>query len=253
MLTGFQLRGPVRLLGLCLAAIPFCLAGTAGAQEIPKDEAPSEGDSQSLGKHQDHTQVSLGVRTSLVRDAGYDPYAEDDVFTQGSIGASHALFVDGAWSVAGAFGFDFGGVNSNVRGEHSELDAYRFTLAPELRFHLLPRLYFLGRLGPSLTYDRVKISDEVAATDLSSAGLSFGFDAALGAAYEVLGRTSGAHKGPRGWIQLELGYGWSSSRDITLEARGSDADSAPERLNGVAMPALSLSGPAVKVAVAASF
>ncbi|MEZ4369420.1 MAG: hypothetical protein R3B07_01285 [Polyangiaceae bacterium] len=255
MVAEFQPRkaGRAWLWSLCLAATICSVPATALAQEVAKDEAPADGDTSSLGKHQEHTQVSLGVRTSLVRDAGYDPYAEDDVLNQGSVGVSHTLFADGDWSVAGAFAFDFGGVSSTVRGEHSELDAYRFTLAPEVRFHLLPRLYFLGRLGPTLTYDRVKISESVAATDLSSAGLSFGFDGALGAAYEVIGRASGTHRGPRGWIQLELGYGFSSSRDITLEARGSDADAAPERMKGVAMPALSLSGPAIKVAVAASF
>ncbi len=241
MSAGFSqaMAGRVMVATFCLAATSMAFASQASAQ--------------SLGKHQEHTQASLGVRTSLVADSGYDPYADDNVLTQGSIGLSHTLFAEGDWSLAAAAGFDFGGVSANVRGQHSELDMYRFSLAPELRFHLLPRMYFLGRLGPTLTRDRVKVYDSAAATDLSSAGLTFGFDAALGAAYEVIGKTSGAHHGTRGWIQLELGYGWAASRDVTLEPRGDDADSAPERINGVAMPALAIRGPAVKVAVAASF
>lgn len=254
MLAVVRFRSLVRALPpACLAVMLLGAPGEARAQDPGRDETPEETDSASLGKHQEHTQVSLGVRTSLVSNEGYDPYADDNVLTQGSIGVSQALFADGEWSLAAAGAFDFGGANSSARGEASDLNVYRFTLAPELRFHLLPRLYFLGRLGPTLTYDRVKVYDDVAATDLSSAGLSFGFDSALGAAYEVIGKRSGAHRGPRGWIQLELGYGWSSSRDITLEPRGDDADAAPERLRGVAMPALALRGPSVKVAVAASF
>ncbi|MCA9632915.1 MAG: hypothetical protein KC766_34925 [Myxococcales bacterium] len=241
MLAGFGTKRAKRGLaaGLVLAGMQVGLPGAVSAQ--------------SLGKHQEHTQASLGVRTSLVSDAGYDPYAEDNVLTQGSVGLSRTLFAEGEWSMAAAAGFDFGGVSATVRGEHSELDLYRFGLAPEARFHLLPRLYFLGRLGPTLSRDRVKVYDSAAATDLSSAGWTFGFDSALGAAYEVIGKTSGANHGTRGWVQLEFGYGWSASRDITLEPRGDDADAAPERVNGVSMPALAIRGPAVKVAVAASF
>src|SRR5690606_38085297 len=106
---------------------------------------------------QEHTQLSLGERTSLVGADGYDPYAENDVLTQGSLGLSHTVFSHGDWSVAGAAGFDFGGSSSTVRGADSELDMYRFSLAPELRFHVIPRPCLLGRLGPTLSRDRGKI------------------------------------------------------------------------------------------------
>lgn len=208
---------------------------------------------QNLGTHQDHTQLSLGVRTSLVSADGYDPYAENDVLTQGSLSLSHTVFTDGDWSVAGALGFDFGGNSSKVRGADSELDMYRFSLAPELRFHVIPRLYLLGRLGPTLSRDRVKISDEASGADLSSAGWTVGFDSALGASFEVLGKPSGSHRGVRGWLQLEFGYGWSAPREVRLEARGDDADHAPQRLTELDMPDLALRGPAVKLSVAASF
>lgn len=208
---------------------------------------------QNLGKHQEHTQASLGVRTSLVGAEGYDPYAENDVLTQGSLGLSHTLFADGDWSVAGAGGFDFGGSSSTVRGAHSELDLYRFSVAPELRFHLIPRLYLLGRVGPTLTRDRVKISDAATQADLSSAGWTFGFDSALGVAFEAIGKPSGNHQGVRGWIQLEFGYGWSAPREVNLEATGEDAAQAPQRVAGLDMPDLALRGPAAKLSVAASF
>jgi hypothetical protein len=237
-------RGSVLALGSTLCGL--ALASTAHAQ----DRLDAAGDAQALGSHQRHLRLDLGVRTQFVSDAGLDPFSENDVVPQLSLGASYAFWARDKLSVAGAFGFDYASWSAKARSNETSLDLQRFTLGPEARYHVLRVLVVTAKVAPSLTRQSASLSTGLA-TDLAKVTWKGGVDATAGVAVEVFGFHSGLSRSPRLWVTGEGGYGWTAANRLIL--RPDDADDAPQRLEPVDLGDLSLSGPLFKISAALSF
>jgi hypothetical protein len=237
-------RGSVLVLGSTLGWLAF--ASTAHAQ----DRVEPQGDAQALGSHQRHLRLDLGVRTQFVSDAGLDPFSENDVVPQLSLGASYAFWARDKLSVAGAFGFDYASWSESARSNESSLDLQRFTLGPEARYHVLRILVVTAKVAPSLTRQSTSLSTGLA-TDLAKVSWKGGVDATAGVAVEVFGFHSGLSRSPRLWVTGEGGYGWTASNRLVL--RPDEADEAPQRPKPVDLGELSLSGPLFKISAALSF
>ncbi|MBX3183930.1 MAG: hypothetical protein KIT72_07395 [Polyangiaceae bacterium] len=219
----------------------------------PRDAGPPRPDETGLGKHQKHIQLSLGARSMAISSDGYDLFSDTRALDQASLGGSHALFFSGPWSVAGALGVDLGGSSARVRGQEAALATARFSLGPEVRYHLLPRLYFHGRIAATLTRTSFELTDGAAGAILSDANYRGGFDVMLGGAFEVLGSESGADRKPRGWVVAELGYGWAGAHSVSLAPEGDEESNAPARVAPLDLPDVALRGVTAKLAVAISF
>ena len=172
--------------------------------------------------------LRIGARTAIVTDAGYDPFDENDGFTQFSLAAGRALVGSGDVSVAMLAFWDYGMTDSAVRGQNTELDVNRLTLAPELRLHFLPELYAFGRLAAGALRVSAMLEESTTRTSLHTRSWTIAADATAGAAVRAF------HIGPRAsgasvWLFGEGGYGWAPSVDLVM-ATDEDDTGAPQRV-----------------------
>jgi hypothetical protein len=172
------------------------------------------------------------------------------VFHQFSMSASAAFWAQDRLSVAAVVGFDYGASSASARSSEASIDARRFLLAPEARYHLLRVLVLTAKLGPTLTREEVTLSGGLD-TELSQTAWRFGFDATAGAAVELWGYANGSSRKPRLWVTGEGGYGWTASNQLNLRPR--ETGQAPQRLNPVELGDLSLGGPLFRITAALSF
>jgi hypothetical protein len=168
------------------------------------------------------------MRTAFVTNAGYDAFDENNGFTQFSMAGGRVIYGAGNVSVGLLAYWDYGTTDSAVRGEKSELDVHRLTLAPEVRLHLFPELYVFGRLAAGALRSSAKLEESTTGTELYARSWTFAADGTLGAALRAVrfGRRSadGAL-----WLLAEGGYGWSPGVDLVL-APDEDDVAAPQRV-----------------------
>jgi hypothetical protein len=151
--------------------------------------------------------------------------------------------------LAAAGFWDYGQKSSTARGEQTELDVHRLTIGPELRYHLLPPLYFFVHALPAFAHSSASLEDSVAQVTRYARHWSYGVDVAGGAAYEVYGAQTGWPK-PRVWIIAEGGYGYLGSTSLEMLP---DAGQGPQRPAAVDLGSLSLAGPYFRASAAVGF
>jgi len=228
------MRARLGLGSLCLLGISF---GAVSATAEP------------LAPHQPYAQASLGVRVAKIADDGYDAFSSADDLTQMSLGLNATLFRHQRFSLAATGFWDYGQKSSTARGADTELDVHRLSIGPELRYHLLPPLYFFVHVLPAFAHSKASLEDEVAQVTRYARHWSYGVDAAGGAAYEVYGARTGWPR-PRIWIIAEGGYGYLGSTSLEMLP---DAGQGPQRPAPVDLGSLSLAGPYFRVSAAVGF
>jgi hypothetical protein len=206
-------------------------------------------DDGSMGTHQSHFWVTLGVRTTLVKTSGFDVFADDDALTQASFAFGRVLFSDGPWSFASSLGWDVGARSAHVRGATTSLEVHRFTLNPEARYHILRRLYLFGRVGGGAALVSSSLQDSISGGERSLHPLCFTLDASAGVALEVLGHKSGLSHTARGWLVLDGGYLFTAPTELVY----ANERSSPARATPIALGDLALSGPSARLSAAISF
>lgn len=234
-------------LAACCGAALWLTAGSAVAQQASDQPAP---DPTALGNHQRHVRGDIGVRTQFVRSRGLDPFATNDVLPQLTLSASYAFWARERTSLAAFAGMDYGGRSAPARSGQASLDLVRFTLAPELRYHVLRVLAVTAKVGPTLTREGASFSGSLGTSSTKTAWKA-GFDAMAGVAFEVFGYASGSSNKPRLWVTTEGGYGWTAPNRLSLKPE--DAGAAPQRLTPLDLGELSLRGPLFRVTAALSF
>ncbi len=212
--------------------------------------APSAADEQALGTHQKHLRFDIGARTQFVNNKGFDPFSKNDVLGQLSLAASYTVWTHDQLSLAGLVGFDYGGASANIRSDATSLDLRRFTLAPEVRYHVLRLLVLTAKVGPTLTREAAEVSGGLGTAWLKT-GWKFGFDATAGAAVELWGYQSGRSNKPRLWVTGEGGYGWTAPMKLSFVPE--DSGAVPQRLASLDLGELSVAGPLFRVTAALSF
>ena len=230
------------------AVVAALCAAPAAAADTSADA--SREPASALGSHQRNLRFDMGLRSQLIKGAAFDPFDENDSFNQFTTSVSIAPWASGRFSLAAVLGYDYGGTSARARSDKASLDAHRFLLAPEARYHVLRVLALTARLGPTLTREHATLSGALD-TELSSTAWRFGFDATAGAALELWGYASGASHRPRLWLTAEGGYGYTASNRLRLKA--SEAGQAPQRLVPVDLGDLSLGGPLFRITAALSF
>lgn len=238
-----------------VAALLTALAGTtlvsaAHAQSAPADAAETPQGDGKLGNHQKNVRLDAGVRAQLIKGAGFDPFSEKDMLPQLSLGASWAFWARDALSLAAVVGFDYGQSSADARSARADLNVARFSLAPEVRYHVLRVLALTAKAGPTLTRESVELSGGLDSS-LTKASWKGGVDATAGVAVELFGYASGKNPRPRLWATVEGGYGWTSP--MKLELKPDSPGSVPQRLVAPALADLSLAGPLLRVTAALSF
>ncbi len=203
-----------------------------------------------LGTHQSFWNTQVGVRTAYVSDGGLDPFADSDQLVQLSLGVGRTVVADGPLSLAIVGFYDFGARQSDLRGEETKLGVHRLTAGPELRYHLLPRLYAFVRASPGALRAQTTLDDGATRTQLERGQWVPAADGALGIAYAIVSKDSARSHAPRFWLSGEAGYGWAGDAELML--RSTDPF-GPERVAPLELGSLSLRGPMFKIAATATF
>jgi hypothetical protein len=226
----------------------FCLSPLLlGALSLVASSARAE----PLAAHQPHLQASIGLRVSKVPDSGYDAFSDSDELAQVSLGLGGTLFRHAGFSLAAVGFWDYGQQSSTARGSATALDVHRLTVGPELRYHLIPPLYFFVHVLPAFAHSSASLEDGVAQVPRYARHWSYGVEGAAGAAFELYGaREGGGPIRPRLWAIAEGGYGYLGSTPLQMSP---DAGQGPQRPASVDLGSLSLAGPFLRVSVAAGF
>jgi hypothetical protein len=243
MKPDFRRRSATLALLLALSSSTTIAAAQAADEVTPTPDA-------TLGNHQRHVRLDIGVRTQLVRSAGLDPFSSNDVLPQLTLGASYYFWARDRFSVGGVFAFDYASASENARSAEASLDARRLLLGPELRYHVLRVLALTAKAGPTLTRQEVTYSGELV-DPLQKTTWKAGVDATLGVACEVFGYASGQSNKPRLWLTAEGGYGYTAPNRLRLTLP--DDSASPQRLAALDLGELSLSGPLFRATAALSF
>lgn len=225
---------------------------TLPASRAHRDAGPAveeSNDDGTLGSHQKHFYGMLGYRGTRVTGDGYQPFSNDQGFHQASVVFGRVLFADDALSFALGLAWDYGASSAEARGASTTLEAQRFTLLPELRYHLVRRLYAFGRLGAGLAPVHAELSDSVTESSRTSDRLAFTLDSSLGLAFEVFGEPAGASRQPRVWLALDGGYVFSATTKTVLE----NESGVPARSEPYAFADLNLSGLSGRLSAALTF
>jgi hypothetical protein len=204
---------------------------------------------EPLAPHQPYAQATLGMRVSKVSDAGYDAFSDSDDLMQVSLGLAATLLRHQRLSLAAVGFWDYGQKSSTARGSITELDVHRLSVGPELRYHLLPPLYFFVHALPAFAHTSASIEDGVAQVTRYARHWTYGVDASAGAAFEVYGAPSGSVR-PRIWAIAEGGYGYLGSSSLEMLP---DAGQGPQRPEPVDLGTLSLAGPYLRISAAVGF
>ena len=223
--------------GLCSLLLAASSFGSLSAHAEP------------LAEHQPYAQASLGVRVGKVSDSGYDAFSSSDELIQFSLGLGGTFFRQQRFSLAGVGFWDYGSKSSTARGASTDLDMHRLTIGPELRYHLLPPLYFFVHALPAFAHTSASLEDSVAQVTRHARHWSYGVDAAGGAAFEVYGAPTGWPR-PRVWIIAEGGYGYLGSTSLVMSP---DAGEGPQRPAAVDLGSVSLAGPYFRALAAVGF
>jgi len=175
----------------------------------------------------DAWQASLGVRTTLIGSAGYDPFSTDDALAQVALSASRVLTRQDRLALAVGAGFEYGASNADARGAHSRLGLLQASLFAEGRYAPHPRIYGFVRAGAGVLNGSATLDD---ASTLPLAGGATGsltdtftlpsIEGSVGAA--VCLAPSSSRVGA--WIVAQGGYGWAPSHSLLLEPEVGGAD-----------------------------
>jgi hypothetical protein len=187
----------------------------------------------------------LGAGSLWLPSAGLDPFAEDDALTTFSAGAGLSLVRAGALDIAAVAGIDVTGSEADYRGEDTSLGLVRLGLGPELRGSWLDRLYWHGRVAPTLTRLSLELEESSSGATLGDSEWLWGAEAALGLELRFAEAASALPHALGFFLRADAGYGWTPSTTLALRAGGA----APVRTQPLGLGEADLSGPFFRAAV----
>jgi hypothetical protein len=200
---------------LALGVVTLAAAAPAAARVVQREAAVPKLES---------LQGTFGVRTSLIRSGGYDPFSASDVLPQISMGVEHPIVLHEAFAFAAGLAADYGLTTSEARGVPSSLSAWRLSVVAEGRFYPRPYAYGFARVAPGIFRGSASLDDPSSANgsaledhfDVLSA------DASAGGALRLTNTPSPI----AAWIYGESGYGFAQSHHLQLAPAAAPRDQA---------------------------
>lgn len=224
-------RTTLRSAATLVLATSMLAGGTAHADQLPLSRGWEAG---------------IGLRTTFVRSAGYDPYSTRDDLVQLSLEARRVVWFKNRLQLVYGVAWDWGRSSATAREGRTEMGAHRLGMIVEARYRLHPLLAVHARFVPSVQYDWERLTDPSGA--LTGTGLvswnddhwALAVDGAAGASARLLQFESERGEELSVWFRAEGGYGLAPSRAVTLRAALPEGD--PRQTGPVDMPSLALRG-----------
>jgi hypothetical protein len=193
-------------------ALMFTLGG-AGAARAADDLPPAiEGTGPRLPRGTGAWQVSAGVRASLVRGAGFDPFSTNDVLSQISLTATRAFSTGPRLASVVGLLFEDGDAASVARGDSTRLTLVRVGLLLEERFAPRPWGYAFVRVAPAWLKGSAALGESASPAPLETSFSTFGVDASAG----IAGRLNPRSHVVGLWLVADAGYGWVPAQHMSF-------------------------------------
>ena len=132
-------RSRMGLVALALAAVTVPLP--VAAQVIER---------QAANEKPATVEGTIGMRGTLIRSNGFDPFSSTDLLPQVSLSLQHPFAREGAFGVAAGVSMDYGEANADARGTPSTFKAWRLSVVLEGRYYPRPYAYAFARLAPGM-------------------------------------------------------------------------------------------------------
>jgi hypothetical protein len=217
----------------------------SGAVLLATLVSTSAGAETRFGNRESFWQGALGVRSTFVTDPGFDPFSNDNVLTQFSLGVARTLWAEDRVSFAPGVIWDYGGRSALARGQNASLATHRLALSLEGRYHLFPWAYGLVRVAPGAVRQSIELEDGNAPASFVATHWGFALDASAGAAF-LLGPHGEASVSPvRFWLAAEGGYSYARSAPLVLHPDLADSD--PRRTGDLDLGTLAMRGGFVRI------
>jgi hypothetical protein len=157
-------------------------------------------------------QLSLGLRTTLIRGSGFDPFSSNDALTQLSVAALRTFRSRGHVAISAGLTGDFGSSQGAARAATATLSLNRGALLLDARYQPRPRLQAFARVAPGVVRGQASVSDASAIGSLAQTFTLPSLDGSAGAAVAV-----SPEGGPVSfWLVGEGGYGWTPQQTLVL-------------------------------------
>ncbi len=228
-------------------------ASTASAWQASRDpESPAPDDAPPPVSAAPIPRLSawLGFGALWVASDGLDPFAEDDALMLFSAGAALSVASAGDLDLAAVLGWDTASASDRYRGERTSLGLMRFALGPELRGSIVDRLFWRGRVSPTLTRLSADLDESSSDATLTDTRWLLGAEAALGLDFRFAEAQTPLPSALGFYLRLEAGYAWAPDGELSLEAEGA---AAPVRTLALQLDDLAPSGPALRASFGAGF
>jgi hypothetical protein len=159
-------------------------------------------------------QATAGMRTTLIRSAGFDPFSRSDALPQLSLALAHPFAQQGAFAVSAGIGMDYGEASATARSTPATLSIWRLSAIAEGRYYLWPFAYAFARFAPGMLRGGAILADASSPTggQLEDHFDVLGADASLGAAIRI----SGPANPVAVWACAEGGYGFAQGHRLLL-------------------------------------
>jgi hypothetical protein len=206
-------------------------SGAAVVRASPEPDAPAPQPAPVEPSSRPEISIGTGVRGSLLRSAGFDPYASNDVFFQGSVIVGMTVLRAGKADIMLSAQWDGGTRSASARGEDTSLSVHRFSGVAEMRYHLHRRFFLGAKLAPAAFYLSGSITDASIDRPLVTHKWTWGLDTTGGAGV-LIGST-----GPRGvkvWLTLDLGYTFAGEAQMAYAPAADSSD--PRKYGSVMLP-----------------
>lgn len=206
--SALRVSAGVLLAVLTTAGAPSMSARAAGFDD---DDAPAR---------EATWQGTAGLRTMLIRDRGFDPFATTDALPQLSLGIERVMLRRGRMAVAVGLALDSGTSDATARSADSHLRLIRGSIPVELRVAPHPRGYVFGRVAAGWMRIDASMTDASSPVTMSGNFSALSIDAGAGVAARVSPNRSVVGV----WLSADAGYSYSPSHELVLQPGLGDAD-----------------------------
>ena len=107
-----------------MGLVALALAATAA----PSPVAAQVIEQEAANGRPETVQGTIGMRGTLIRSSGFDPFSSTDMLPQISMSLEHPFLRQGAFGVAAGVGMDYGEANADARGTPSTFKAWRMSV-----------------------------------------------------------------------------------------------------------------------------
>lgn len=223
-----------------------------GADTIAPPEPAKAKPARRARPHRFHIQA--GLRTTIIPNEGYDPFAEGNGFAQGAFSFAYSPWRTLPFSVYGVGEWSIGGASSvTARGADSSLLMNRLGLGVEGRYEPISRLYMYVRIMPSAMNLNGTIREGELPTTLMGDAWTWGLDTTGGAAIRV--GNVGRDEKPKTtfWFLFDLGYSFAGEAKLVLKPTANDDSLDGRHFGGIPLTPFRPSGVLWRFAFSVAF